>query len=113
MLLFIPTPIETAERLNVLRVLSLCTTIVQQQHTFVFQSDIIAERNASSQVQWDSLLVGAYPDKLALLQGVVDPEYMKAFKIKEAVTALSDAILLATISIDLATYHAGFIKSSL
>ena len=76
-----------------------------------FQTDIIAERNGSSQVQWDSLLIGAYPDKLALLQGVVDPEYMKAFKIRE--TALSDAMLLATIPIDLATYDARFIKSSL
>ena len=58
---------------------------------------------AKGEKQWDSLLIGAYPDKRALISGVTDPRYTEAFKIREK--ALADAMLLATVPVDLTAYE--------
>ena len=63
-----------------------------------YHADLVDKTN-DKQKQWDSLLIGAYPDKHALIRGVVDPEYMKAFNIRAK--ALQDAMLLATHPLDL------------
>ena len=67
-----------------------------------YHGKVLAKVNDQGGKQWDSLLIGAYPDKLALVQGVIHPSYLEAFKMRE--TALADAMLLATIPLDLTSY---------
>lgn len=76
-----------------------------------FHTNVISHSTQASGKQWNSLLIGAYPNKLALIQGVIDPQYIEAFKIREQ--ALTDAMLLATIPVDLGMYNEGLPRSSL
>ncbi len=69
-----------------------------------YHGKVFAKVNDQGGKQWDSLLIGAYPDKLALIHGVIHPSYLEAFKMRE--NALTDAMLLATIPIDLTSYDA-------
>ena len=68
-----------------------------------YHADVVKGQHDTGK-QWDSLLIGAYPDKLALIHGVIDPKYMKAFDIRAK--ALQDAMLLATHPLDLQRYTA-------
>lgn len=63
-------------------------TIAYQAHT-VHASD----------KSWDSLLIGMFPDKLALVGGDTHSDYIKAFEIRDQ--ALRDALLLVASPIDL------------
>ncbi len=69
-----------------------------------YHGKVLAKDNVQGGKQWDSLLIGAYPDKLALIHGVIHPIYLEAFKMRE--NALTDAMLLATIPVDLTSYDA-------
>ncbi|DBA70501.1 hypothetical protein WJX79_000824 [Trebouxia sp. C0005] len=69
-----------------------------------YHGNILANDHVQGGKQWDSLLIGAYPDKLALIHGVIHPSYLEAFMMREK--ALADTMLLATIPVDLTSYDA-------
>ena len=66
-----------------------------------YHADVVKGQHDTGK-QWDSLLIVAYPDKLALINGLIDPDYLKAFDIRAKTQ--QDAILLATHPIDLQLY---------